>query len=62
MESICWKVEHSHWNGVDWKGVRKVEMPYKEVQHKNPKEKTSLLELSTQPKDCTKAHDKAIHL
>jgi len=36
-------------------------MPYKEVQHKNPKEKTSLLKLSTQLEDYTKAHNKAIH-
>jgi len=36
----------------DWKGAKKVEMPYKEVQHNNPKEKTTnLLELSTQPED-----------
>ncbi len=44
MEIICWKVEHSHWYGGDWKGARKVGMQYKEVQHKNPKENiTSLL-------------------
>jgi hypothetical protein len=42
----------------DWKGAKKVEMPYKEVQHNNPKEKTTnLLELSTQPEDHTKAHN-----
>ncbi len=61
MENTCQNVTHSHWNGVDWKGARKVEMPYKEVQHKNPKEKTSLLELSTEPEDHTKACDKTIH-
>jgi hypothetical protein len=31
MESIYWKGEYSHWNGGDWKGARKVEMPYEEV-------------------------------
>jgi len=61
MENICWKVEHSHCNGGDWKGARKVELPYKEVQHKNPKEKTiSLLMFSTQPKGCTKVHDRMV--
>ncbi len=51
MGNICWKIKHSHWYGGDWKGVKKVGMPYKEVQHKNPKEKTtSLLKLSTRPK------------
>jgi hypothetical protein len=61
VENICWKVEHLHWNGGDWKGARKVELPYKEVYHKNPKEKTFLLVLSTQPKDHTKAHDRVVH-
>jgi hypothetical protein len=31
MESILWKGDYSHWNGGDWKGARKVEMPYKEM-------------------------------
>jgi len=62
VENICWKIEHSHWYGGDWKGARKVGMPYKELQHKNPKEKaTSLLKLSTQPKDRTKAHLRVVH-
>jgi hypothetical protein len=47
----CWWLERG----------KKVELPYKEVQHKNPKEKTALLVLSTQPKDCTKAHDRVVH-
>ncbi len=29
MEIIYWKGDHSHWNGGDPKGARKVEMPYK---------------------------------
>ncbi len=61
MECICWKIKHSHQTRGDWKGARKVKMPYKEVQHKNPKEKTYLLELSTQLEDYTKAHNKAVH-
>jgi hypothetical protein len=61
MENICWKIEYSHWYGGDWKGARKVGIPYKEMQHKNIKKKTSLLELSTQPKDCTKAHVRVVH-
>jgi hypothetical protein len=23
VENICWKVEHSQWNGGEWKGARK---------------------------------------
>jgi hypothetical protein len=35
-------------------------MPYKERQHKNPKEKTHLLKLSTQLEDYTKVHNKVV--
>jgi hypothetical protein len=37
-------------------------MSYKEVQQKNPKDKTFLLKFFTQPEDLTKVRNKAVHL